>query len=460
MRTYRVKLFVRLLPFFNAQSTCIRNFVRLLWIWFFVFVIGTPVYIWMVIENPFDLFGPMPTLKDIENPKNDLSSELISSDGVSLGRYARYHRSEVSYEELPEVLVRTLLISEDHRFYEHAGMDFRSSLRVLWGILTLNTSQGGGSTLTQQTAKNLFHTREEELQGRLSRLGGPFNLFIGKTKEWIIAVRLEQNFTKEEIIALYLNTVPFNNNAYGIKVAAETYFNKSLAKLTVQEAALLVGMLQGTHRYNPVQYPERAIRKRNQVLAKLYRHRYIKTQEDLDSLRSLPLQLDFVVQNHNTGLATYFRSVLRPELNAWCKEHGYDLAESGLKIYTTIDSRMQRVAEEAMAMHMKALQNDFEAAWGKRNPWVDANRREIKNFLQKKIKRTDAYRALVRKYGGDSDSIEYFLNKKKPMRIFTWDGERDVMFSSYDSVRHYNRFLHAGLFAMNPMTGEVKAWVG
>jgi len=444
---------------FITERKWFKQAVRLLWIWFFVLVIGLPLYVYLVIENPYNLFGPMPTLRDIENPENDLSSEVFSADGVSLGRYIRYHRSQINYDDLPDVLVRTLIVSEDHRFYEHSGMDFWSYLRVLWGMVTFE-SQGGGSTLTQQTAKNLFRTREEELEGGIARLGTPFDLMVSKTKELIIAVRLEEKFTKEEIIALYLNTVPFNYNAYGIKVAAETYFNKPLHDLNIQESALLVGMLQGTHRFNPVDFPESAKAKRNEVLNKLYRHKYIKTKHQLDSLQALPIQLKFTIRSHNNGPATYFRNVLQNQLNEWCKEHGYDLLESGLKIHTTIDSRLQRMAEEAMVEHMRKLQGDFDHEWGQRNPWLDANHREIKDFLQTRIKRTEAYRILSEKHGSDSDSLEILLNRKRPMRIFTWNGEKDTLFSSYDSLRYYNRFLHTGLLAMNPETGEVKAWVG
>src|SRR6188768_405053 len=199
-------------------------------------------------------------------------------------------------------------------------------------------------------------------------------------------LRLERTFTKEEIIALYLNTVPFNNNAFGIKIAAETYFRKNLQQLTQPEAALLVGMLQGTYRFNPVEHPERARNKRNDVLDKLWSHRYIKSKQILDSLKALPLQLNFSVQNHNQGMATYFRSVLQNDMSAWCKAHGYDLLEAGLKIYTTIDSRMQRLAEEALADHMHKIQKEFEREWGSKNPWVDNNYAEIQSFLTRKIK--------------------------------------------------------------------------
>ena len=435
-----------------------RKIVKTIWILFFMFTVGTPLYVYLVMENPGNLFGPLPSLRAIENPENDFSSEVISADGASLGRYFWYHRSQVTYEQLPPLLVRTLIISEDHRFYEHAGMDFWSYLRVLKGVITLNT-QGGGSTLTQQTAKNLFRTRGKDLQGKLGALGGPAELLISKTKEWIIAVELEKTFTKEEIIALYLNTVPFNNNAYGIKVAAETYFGKQPKELTIPEAALLVGMLQGTTRFNPIDYPERARDKRNDVLFKLYQHSYI-SEAQYDSLSVLPLQLNFSVQNQNHGIATYFRRILETEMLAWCKEHGYNLYESGLKIYTTIDSRMQRLGEEAMAEHMRKLQRDFDHAWGKRNPWVNEHGVEMKDFLERKVKRTDTYKALVKRYGEKSDSVKIELNRKKHMRIFTWRGDRDTLFSTMDSVRYYYRFLQTGMVSMDPRTGAVKAWVG
>jgi penicillin-binding protein 1A len=432
--------------------------IRTIWILFFSFTIGVPLYVFLVIKNPGNLFGDLPGLQAVENPENDFSSEVISADGVSLGRYFRYNRSQITYNDLPHVLVRTLLISEDHRFHEHAGMDLWSFMRVLKGIITFD-KQGGGSTLTQQTAKNLFRTRGDELKGKLAKLGAPIDLLISKTKEWIISVELERNFTKEEIIALYFNTVPFNNNAFGIKIAAETYFNKSLKKLNIQEAALLVGMLQSTFWYNPVEFPDRAIRKRNDVLTKLLDHKYI-SKRSCDSLKTLPLQLHFSVQNQNQGIATYFRSVLKSQLQQWCKENGYDLSESGLKIYTTIDSRLQMLAEQAMKEQMQKLQLEFDHEWGNRNPWVDENGEEIRDFVQRKIMRANAYKNLSLHFKSNPDSINIMLNRKKRMRIFTWRGERDTVFSSIDSLRYYNRFLQCGLLSMDPSTGEVKAWVG
>jgi penicillin-binding protein 1A len=432
---------------------------KIIWAALILLVVVMPLYIYLVIRNPADLFGGMPGFTEIENPENDLSSEIISADNVSLGRYFRYNRSQVSYNELPPLLVKTLIASEDHRFMDHSGMDLWSYVRVGYGLLSLNP-QGGGSTLTQQTAKNLFKTRGDDLQGKLGKLATPIDLFISKTKEWIIAIRLEQNFTKEEIITLYFNTVPFNNNAFGIKIAAETYFKKKLSKLNIQEEALLVGMLQNPSVFNPVQNPAKALAKRNEVLGKLLTHEIITTKREYDSISKLPIELKFSVQNHNQGIATYFRTIVANEMQKWCKENGYDLFDAGLKIYTTIDSRIQYFAEQAMQEHMGKLQSDFDHEWGQRNPWVNNKGEELKDFLQRKIKQTDYYRFLSKKYGAGSDSVQFFLNQKKRMTVFTWKGDRDTLFSSIDSLRYYNRFLNTGFVAMNPETGEIKAWVG
>jgi penicillin-binding protein 1A len=341
-------------------------------------------------------------------------------------------------------------------------MDFWSYIRVAYGLLTLNP-QGGGSTITQQLAKNLYTQNSDlGLDGSIvSLIPGRYpKRIFDKTKEWIISVHLEKNFTKEEILALYLNTAPFGSNAYGIRVASETYFTKSPDSLNIQESAVLVGMLQAPTRFNPASNPENSLSKRNEVLAKLFAHGYIKTKEEYDSIKALPIVLNYRVQNQNEGLATYFRSVIGPDLISWCKERGIDLWESGLKIYTTIDSRMQRYAEEAVNEHMKKLQKDFSSHWQGKNPWIDEDWHEIKGFLQSRIKQTETYRNLVAKYGADSDSVKIQLNRKKPMRIFTWKGERDTLFSSMDSLNYYKRFMHTGMMSMDASTGAIKAWVG
>ena len=444
------------------QKPWFHKVIKAIWIAFICLVIGIPLYVYTVKVNLLGLFGGMPSLKTIENPQNDLSSDLISADGVSLGRYFRYNRSQVTYDQLSPDLVNTLLLSEDHRFYDHSGMDFWAYPRVLWGVITFN-NRGGGSTITQQLAKNLFKTRGNELDGALTKVGGPIKILISKTKEWIISVQLEENYTKEEIITMYLNTAEFSSNAYGIKVASETYFQKQPDSLNVSESALIVGMLQNPSLYNPQRNPTYARGKRNEVLYKLYAREYIKSKGEYDSLRNLPIQLNFSVQNQNLGLATYFRTVLRSDLMKWCEDNGYDLWESGLKIYTTIDSRMQQFAEEAMTEHMSKLQAEFEAQWKLKNsnPWTDPDTKlEIKNFLQKKIRTTETYKNLTDRYGEDSDSVKIMLNLKKPMTIFSWKGERDTLFSSMDSLRYYNWFLQSGMMSMDPETGAIKAWVG
>lgn len=445
------------------QKPWFGKIVKWIWLLFLVALLSLPTYILCVKYNVFWLFGGMPSLKAIENPENDLSSELISADGVSLGSYFTYNRSQVEYEQLSPALVNTLLISEDHRFRDHSGLDFVAFTRVIWGVLSGNL-QGGGSTLTQQIAKNLFTINPElNLDGPVAKLGrGPKRL-IQKTKEWVISVHLERNFTKEELIAIYLNTCNFGNTAYGIKVAAQTYFNKLPSTVTIQEAAVLVGMLQAPSLFNPKDHPERALKKRNEVIDKLYAHKYIRSRAAYDSIRAMPINMKYSVHNQNQGLATYFRSVLTNELKKWCNEHGYDLWESGLKIHTTIDSRMQLLAEQAMAEHMSRLQREFIQQWRakKRDPWVDEKTgEENKMFLKRKIRSSDTYKRLIAHYGEGHDSVNIMLNAKHRMTIFTWNGERDTLLSTMDSIRYYNRFLQCGVLSVDPSNGAIKAWVG
>lgn len=433
------------------------------WIAFIVLMLGLPLYVLTVSIDLFGLFGGMPSIHEIENPENDLSSEILSADGESLGRYFRYNRSQVHYNQLSPDLVNTLLISEDHRFYQHSGLDLPAYLRVIKGVLTFS-SAGGGSTITQQLAKNLFtQNKDRSLDGPLAKLGKWPRRIIQKTKEWIIAVNLEENFTKEEIIAMYLNTCDWTSGAFGIKVAAETFFNKQPDSLNLQESAILIGMLQAPSAFHPKNKPESALRKRNEVLGKIYEHKYrIKTREEFDSIKALPIELDFRVQNQNVGLATYFRTVLGNYLLNYCNSKGIDLYNSGLKIYTTIDSRLQKYAEEAVAEHMKNLQGQFFNEWNarKRNPWLDEDGKEIQDFLAKRIRKTEAYRVYSERYGENSDSLKIMLRKKKPMTVFSWKGERDTLFNSFDSLNYYERFLQTGFMSMDPVSGQIKAWVG
>ncbi|MFN8335452.1 MAG: transglycosylase domain-containing protein [Cyclobacteriaceae bacterium] len=439
-----------------------RKIVRIVWILFFCWLFGVPIYIYTVSIDLFGMYGGLPDLKAIENPENDFSSEVISADGVSLGRYFVFNRAQVRYEDLSPALVKTLVISEDHRFYEHSGMDFWAYLRVAKGLLMLNP-EGGGSTLTQQVAKNLFtQNKELDLNGWIVKdvfKGDYPRRAIEKTKEWIISVHLERNFTKEEIITLYFNTVRFGDVG-GIQVAAKTFFNKKASELNIQETAVLIGMLQANSAFNPRINYERSLSKRNEVLDKLLKHGYLKSKKSLDSLCALPIELHYRVQNQNQGLATYFRSAIRPELSAWARENGLDLNTAGLKIYTTIDSRMQQYAEDAVAENMRRLQKEFLSKWGGRNPWIDENRDEIPGFLESRIQQTEIYRDLVKRYGEKSDSVAIALNAKRRMRVFTWRGDRDTVFSPIDSLNYYKKILNAGFMSMDARTGEIRAWVG
>lgn len=451
----------KILAIFQSKKPWFPKAVKYTWIVFISLLLGLPLYVFTVSVDLFGLFGGMPSLAEVENPENDLSSEIISADGVTLGRYFRYNRSQAAFDELSDELVNTLVLSEDHRFYQHSGLDFPAYLRVAWGLLTLQPA-GGGSTITQQLAKNLYtQNRDRGLDGYVARLGRYPRRIVQKTKEWIISVNLERSFTKQEIIAMYLNTAEFSSNTYGIKVASETYFNKPPDSLNLQESALLVGMLQAPTFYNPVLHPENALRKRNEVLWKIYRSKFnIETREQYDSIAALDLGLQFRLQDQNEGLAPYFRTVISANLMQFCAERGIDLWNSGLKIYTTIDSRLQRYAEEAMKEHMKVLQKQFTDEWEGRNPWVDDDRKEISGFLRSRIKQSDTYKSLVAKYGEGNDSVRILLNLKKPMKVFTWEGEKDTVFSSMDSLAYYKRFLQSGLMAMDPNTGHIKAWVG
>ncbi|NOT75458.1 MAG: penicillin-binding protein [Cyclobacteriaceae bacterium] len=445
----------------NIQRSWFPKAIKYCWILFICFILGLPLYVASVGINLFGLFGEMPSIAEIENPENDLSSELISADGVSLGRYYRYNRSQVKFEDLSQDLTHILVISEDHRFYSHSGLDFKAFLRVFRGIITLSPA-GGGSTITQQLAKNLFTLNpDHSLDGSIASLGSLPRRIVQKTKEWIISIDLERNFTKKEILAMYLNTVAFNNNAFGIRVASETYFSKSPANLDLRESALLVGMLQNPNFFNPLRRPEITIKKRNEVLAKVFRSKYkIKTRKQFDSISALDLGVHYRILNQNEGIATHFRTVITNKLKKICEAKGIDLLSSGLKIYTTIDSRLQRYAEEAVADHMRKLQKDFIKEWKGKNPWIEDHGKEISGFLRSRIRQSDTYKSLTAKYGANSDSIDIMLNLKKSMTIFTWNGERDTLFSSLDSLAYYKRFLQTGMMSMDPETGHVKAWVG
>ncbi len=442
------------------QHDYFKKTVRWAWILLIFILIFTPAFIYSVSVDLFGLYGPMPSMVMLENPENDLSSEIITSDGVSMGRYYRYNRSQVNFEDLSTELVNTLIASEDIRFYSHSGLDLRAYLRVIKGILTFNL-QGGGSTITQQLAKNLYTQNQEfGLDGTLSKLGGPPKRVIQKIKEWIISVHLERNFTKEEILSMYLNTADFSSNSFGIKVASETYFSKTPDSLNYIESAILVGMLQATTTFNPKLNPENSFNKRNKVIGQLLKYDYI-TEELHDSLIQVPIDMsNYRVESHNTGMATHFRSLLRTELMVWAKENNYDLFDDGLKIYITLDSRMQQYAEDAVTQHMTSLQDDFFKVWKGKNPWRDDKGKEIPGFLEKRYKATQSYKSLVNKYGEDSDSLKIMMNLPRQMKVFSWHGDIDTLLSPLDSMKYYKHFLQTGFMAMDPHSGQIKAWVG
>ena len=434
----------------------LRYTLKVVWIVFILGVLGVPTIFLMVKNDSFGWFGGLPSLQALERPDPDLSSELISSDGVSLGKYFRTNRTPVTYDELSAELVNTLLVTEDVRFKDHSGIDLKALVRAVIGKLTFQNA-GGGSTVTMQLAENLYKTSSVN-KGSLYK-NRAIGEIITKLKEWIISVQLEQSYTKEEILAMYFNTVPFGSNSFGIKVAAKTFFNKLPSQLDYQESASLVGSINKPTAFNPVLNPDRAKRKRTEVLWNL--HKYGLIDRTLyDSLNNKELELNYLVENQNEGLATYFRTVARNFLIQWAKENGYDLFDDGLKIYTTIDSRMQQYAEEAVAESMDTLQQIFNVHWVGENPWIDDDNNEIPEFLEIAIQRTKVYKGLKAKYGEEKDSIEFYLNKKKNMTVFSWNGEIDTTFSSYDSLNYYKRFLQAGFMSMDPRTGYIKAWVG
>lgn len=428
-------------------------------------LLGFVLFVWAVSGNFLGLFGELPDFKELENPQSELASELYSSDGVLLGNYFRENRSPVVYNDLSPNLVNALIATEDIRFNDHSGIDFLSMGRVLFKSIILQQGAGGGSTLSQQTAKNLFKTRNLESQGILSRVPG-LRMLIIKTKEWIVAAKLEKSYTKEEILTLYLNTSEFGSNAYGIKTAAKTFFNKEPIDLNVQESATLVGLFKAPSYYSPVFNGDNSLRRRNTVLGQMEKYEYL-TETELDSISKLPIELDYRVGNQNQGLATYFREVIKADLIKWSKENlksdgtPYDLFGDGLRIYTTIDSRMQQYAEEAVEEQMRELQKKFEKEMGTRAPWIDSNGQVIANFLETAVRRTDAYRNLEKRYGAGADSINIRLNEKKKMRVFSWEkGEIDTLMSTMDSMRHYKKHLQTGFVSMDPHTGHIKAWVG
>lgn len=432
--------------------------VKYIWIFFVTCIMMFLIHMLAVQFNFLGLYGKMPDFEALQNPKSEVASELYSSDGVLIGKYFRSNRSPVDYEQISKNMINALVATEDARYEEHSGVDGRAMFRVLIGLFS-GGSGGGGSTISQQLAKNLFKMRNfSEFEGPFYKVPG-FRQLIIKSKEWITALRLERAYTKNEIITMYLNTVDFGSNSFGIKSASKVFFGTSADSLKVEQAAVLVGLLKAPTLYSPILNPKNSQFRRNTVLTQMHKYDYLN-KEEKDSLQKLPIVLKYEVENQNTGLATYFRTVLHNDLVRWGRERNIDIYSDGLKIYTTINSKAQQHAETAVSNHMKYIQKEFDKFWKGKNPWIDENGKEIKGFVESSIKRTEAYRLLDKNFNGNKDSITHYLNLKKKMRIFSWKGEKDTMFSTIDSLKYYKRFLNAGLLAVNPENGQIVAWVG
>jgi len=421
-----------------------QNITRKLWRYFFFFLAGVVAFLFMV---KLGLFGKMPDIDELENPRTSLASEVYSEDKVLMGKYYYENRANCEFKELSSSLVNALIATEDVRFYKHSGIDIKALTRAFVFL----GKDGGASTVTQQLAKNLFHSRSTFLPARM----------LQKLKEMIIAVELEKQYTKDEIVMLYFNTVPFGGNSFGIKSASKTFFSKTPKQLKVEEAALLVGMLKGSTLYNPVRNPEKAINRRNIVLSQMRKYEFL-TKKEFETAKSQPLALKISVQNQNEGIAPYFRDYLREYLTDWCKSRNLNIYRDGLKIYTTINSKMQRYAEKAVEKQMASLQKEFFNEWKGQNPWrlEKESWKEDPDYLWKNLKKTTKYKYLVEKFGKGSDSIMFYLRKKEPMTIFSWRGDRDTMLSTVDSLKYYKSILHTGFMSMDPKSGEIKAWVG
>ena len=461
------------------------KFFVIFWSVVLVGIIGVFVFFWLISAGKL---GFMPTFEELENPNNRFASEVYFADGPIMNRYfEKENRKYIEYREIPQSVIDALITTEDVRFYDHSGIDVRGLFRVAKGLLTANTSAGGGSTISQQLAKMLF-PRESDLN--------VFELVIRKFREWVIAVRLEKSYTKEEILTMYLNKYDFLNLAVGISSAADIYFQVPLDSLKVEQAAMLVGMAKNSSYYNPVRRPELTLNRRNVVLSQMYKYDKI-TREECDSLKQLPLGLNFKRVDHKEGLATYFREYLRLFMTAnkpdrkryrdlsqfrldsvawetnplygWCKKNvkvdgsHYDLYSDGLKIYTTLDSRMQKYAEEAVREHLSQdLQPLFDKEKVKKHrpPFSnDMTPTEIEEVLDRSIRQSERYRVLS-KQGMSFKEIRKTFDQPLKMQVFTWNGIRDTVMTPLDSIKHYKSFFRSGFMVMQPQTGYIKAYVG
>ncbi len=417
------------------------------------------LYLGAVDVNFLGLFGVSPTMEVIQNPISNEASLIYSADSVLMGKFFNENRSPVKFEEISPYVVDALISTEDERFYLHHGIDYQGLFAAFKDMAKGNPR--GASTITQQLVKNLFKIRSQYSTGLLGKVPG-LGILVMKSKEWITAIKIENMYSKKDILTLYLNTVDFGSNAFGIKTAAKTYFKTTPQNLTAEQAAVLVGLLKATTTYNPKVNPDKSLERRNVVLNNMYTHGKL-TAEERDSLSQIPINLNFNVENTYDGQAQYFREAIKDYLSDWCRENGIDLYSDGLKIYTTIDTRMQRYAEEAVQKQMRIIQRNFNEHWGCLAPWRDERGKEIANFIEDIAKRSEYYKILNEKFSGNADSIDFYMNQPHKVKVFDYNDKKHFVekeMSTMDSIRYMVKFMHCGFVAMEPQTSYVRAWVG
>lgn len=416
------------------------------------------IYLGMVDTNFLWLFGKSPGFSRIMNPETHQASEIYSADGKLIGKFFNENRTPVKFEDVNPTFWKVLVDTEDERFYKHHGIDFTGMLAAAKDMIVHHDARGA-STITQQLAKNMFRVRTQYSTGLLGYIPG-IKMLVMKSKEWIIATKLELVYDKKDILTMYANTVDFGSNAFGIKTACKTYFNTTPSELTLDQMAVLVGMLKATTYYNPRINPKNSLKRRNIVLSNMLRHNDINRAQ-YDSISAKPITLNYSVESNYDGKALYYREYLANYLKDWCEENDYDLYSSGLKIYTTLDSRMQEYAEQAAIKQMKIVQRNFKNHWGNEEPWQDENHKVIPEFIEGIAKKLPVYKYLSNKFENSPDSIDYYLNKPHTVKLFDYEkGFIEDQMSTMDSIRYMVHFMHCAFVAMEPQTGAVKAWVG
>lgn len=416
------------------------------------------IYLGMVDTNFLWLFGKSPGFSRIMNPETHQASEIYSADGKLIGKFFNENRTPVKFEDVNPTFWKVLVDTEDERFYKHHGIDFTGMLAAAKDMIVHHDARGA-STITQQLAKNMFRVRTQYSTGLLGYIPG-IKMLVMKSKEWIIATKLELVYDKKDILTMYANTVDFGSNAFGIKTACKTYFNTTPSELTLDQMAVLVGMLKATTYYNPRINPKNSLKRRNIVLSNMLRHNDINRAQ-YDSISAKPITLNYSVESNYDGKALYYREYLANYLKDWCEENDYDLYSSGLKIYTTLDSRMQEYAEQAAIKQMKIVQRNFKNHWGNEEPWQDENHKVIPGFIEGIAKKLPVYKYLSNKFENSPDSIDYYLNKPHTVKLFDYEkGFIEKQMSTMDSIRYMVHFMHCAFVAMEPQTGAVKAWVG